>query len=171
MFLTTHAVVGIFISQQTNNPLLAFILAFISHFILDIIPHGDEELGDLARLGKKRIYLWSLGDFFVLVIMIGFLYTTTDLPRIAVTSAGVIGSILPDLISHFFPALHREYPKTLIIKFLLYLDRTLKFGSLFDAPNKLHRLTHRIIKFKIPFKYGMGLQLLIIFIFIFNQLI
>ena len=42
MFLTVHAATGILIGKYTGNIYLAFIAGFLSHLILDIIPHGDQ---------------------------------------------------------------------------------------------------------------------------------
>ena len=51
MFLTTHAAAGIAISHYVHNPWAVFALSFASHFVLDFIPHGDENLyGDYMQL-------------------------------------------------------------------------------------------------------------------------
>ena len=42
MTLTTHAAAGIVVAYWTGDPMLGFFAAILSHFILDMIPHGDE---------------------------------------------------------------------------------------------------------------------------------
>lgn len=44
MILVTHAVVGGAVGQIISNPVLAFSAGFLSHFILDAIPHWDYPL-------------------------------------------------------------------------------------------------------------------------------
>jgi hypothetical protein len=45
MFITTHAVLGALIAQQVpGNAFAAFVLGMASHFISDIMPHGDTNL-------------------------------------------------------------------------------------------------------------------------------
>jgi hypothetical protein len=46
MTLTTHATLGAVIGRATGNPVLAFIFGFISHFLIDMVPHGDTGLAD-----------------------------------------------------------------------------------------------------------------------------
>ena len=49
MFLTPHVAVAVAIAAVLPNPILAIPLAFLSHFVLDMLPHWDD-LG----LGKLR---------------------------------------------------------------------------------------------------------------------
>ncbi|GEM_PF-3732031 len=42
MFIVTHAAIGALIGEELpNHPMLAFVLAFLAHFLTDLIPHGD----------------------------------------------------------------------------------------------------------------------------------
>ena len=68
MFLTSHAAAALWITTKTTDPLLAFTLGFISHFALDIIPHGDETLGDhIHDKRKKYFYLAKIALVDVIV--------------------------------------------------------------------------------------------------------
>jgi len=49
MFGTTHALTGIVLSQTTSDLPAVFGLSFLSHIVLDFIPHGD----NLIVLGKN----------------------------------------------------------------------------------------------------------------------
>ena len=59
MFLTAHTSVALLISTKIINPFLGFILGFISHFLVDIIPHGDESIGiKSSKLAKKERFIF-----------------------------------------------------------------------------------------------------------------
>ena len=45
MFLSNHAAVGALLAVHTDNPASAFVLGYFSHYLLDMIPHGDEKVG------------------------------------------------------------------------------------------------------------------------------
>jgi len=82
MFLTTHTVVGVLISQHTPTPLIAFSLGFLSHFLLDFIPHGDEQLltaEDKEHGRFRKAALASSLDVALTVAFFLFLYSTVDL--------------------------------------------------------------------------------------------
>ena len=54
MFLTSHATAAVLIAEQIHSPTLAFALGWLSHYLLDAIPHGDDELLDHL---KGRAYI------------------------------------------------------------------------------------------------------------------
>ena len=60
MFLTPHTLTGLAIARYTGDPLLVFVFAIIGHFVLDVIPHGDNGLYDRFLKNHK--------DKFVLII-------------------------------------------------------------------------------------------------------
>lgn len=89
MFLSVHVVSGIVIGGAISNPILGFILGLISHFILDIIPHGDEiffkkgikkgkeneienpkDIKNKREINKKRFYPALIIDFLVTFLII-----------------------------------------------------------------------------------------------------
>jgi hypothetical protein len=54
MTLTTHSVVGVAVAAVLPvNPVLGFAAGFVSHFVLDSIPHWDYPLRSLQRAGRK----------------------------------------------------------------------------------------------------------------------
>jgi len=68
MFLTVHAAAAAYVVQQTQNPLLVFLLSLLSHLVLDFIPHGDEFLYDKHKPWKeqsRRLYFFVLTDVIV----------------------------------------------------------------------------------------------------------
>lgn len=56
MFITPHTSVALWISTKVTDPFLAFILGLISHFVLDIIPHGDDNLSEHLSGRARFIY-------------------------------------------------------------------------------------------------------------------
>jgi len=67
-----HAIVGATIAIKTGNPFLAFPLAFLSNFILDILPHWNPHLyTELKRDGKvssKTMKIVFIDAFLALII-------------------------------------------------------------------------------------------------------
>ncbi len=102
MTLTTHAAIGSAIGSLVGNPVLGFFLGLGSHFLVDMIPHGDNNIADGYHLHKKK----KLGVAYITVdaaCAIVFLMSVVsgrpnnDTTNLAF-SAAVIGSILPDLL-------------------------------------------------------------------------
>lgn len=75
MTATNHYLTGVAIATIVPNPIIALPLAFISHFILDVLPHfGDK---DYRQKLPKFYWIWRI-DF---VILCGFLiWTFMSLP-------------------------------------------------------------------------------------------
>lgn len=101
MTLTTHAAIGAAIGSAVGNPVLGFALGAASHFLVDMIPHGDNQLADLFRIHKKKrklavAYVMVDGVIAMYMVMAIFL-VRTDGTNIAFAAA-VAGSVLPDLL-------------------------------------------------------------------------
>ena len=78
MVLTTHAVAGAALAQIIpDHPALGFSLAFVSHFILDMIPHWDYPLSTLEKSadGKKINQRFKLSP----ALVADFMKTGADL--------------------------------------------------------------------------------------------
>jgi hypothetical protein len=102
MLLSIHAAAGALIGQQTNNPLLAFVLAFVSHFVLDAIPHGDQDWiedykGNDQSRAKRIIFLVTLDGFILLTLLISQFFYKSLTPTLSIAS-GILGGILPDFL-------------------------------------------------------------------------
>ena len=71
MTIINHAVVGAGIALLIKQPLLALPLAFLSHFVLDALPHfgivGDKTYEIIFKL--KRTYLMVLIDIVGIIIL------------------------------------------------------------------------------------------------------
>lgn len=158
MYLTPHASVGILISQTVDKPLPVFLLATLSHFVLDFIPHGDEDMGRWARERPKNAVLLSIIDVGLLGLMLVVLYTTQSLPQMALISAGVLGAVVPDLLSNVFPIIH-HYTNWLFIVRLVHgsLDK-LQFKHLVRLHDWFHRLAHNTTNAHMTVKQGIIFQ-------------
>ncbi|HRY63129.1 MAG TPA: hypothetical protein P5267_00785 [Patescibacteria group bacterium] len=102
MYQIVHGIAGVAIGSRLGNPILAFVLGILSHFILDAIPHDSNEARNWENNGTDRFVkkialeaildLWGL-IIFVLIMQEGFgIYLSY--PMIA----GLVGGILPDYI-------------------------------------------------------------------------
>lgn len=99
MTATNHVITGAIIGAAIHQPLLALSLAFISHFVLDSLPHfGGKEL-----LKNKRKFLSILGTdvFAASLVLIGIAITQPDNWPLILACAILAAS--PDLMwfSHF----------------------------------------------------------------------
>lgn len=95
MSITNHGAVGALIAIAIKQPLLALPLAFLSHFVLDALPHFGFKGNDGFREAfKHRItYIeegFSLPAFVVLMILL--------IPFGWIAYAGAIAAISPDIV-------------------------------------------------------------------------
>jgi zinc transporter ZupT len=144
MLLSVHATVGAIIGENVNTPLLAFVLAFISHFILDIIPHGDAKLIKAYRNDFKNkgfLYL-IIFDLIATIIILALLLISHKISYSQKVFWGIMGGILPDLMvaSH---------------------EITNKY---FKRWHKIHTWTHDRINWAIPLQLGIIVQIIIIYL-------
>jgi hypothetical protein len=151
MFLTGHAAVAaaLVAAAHVENPELAFGLGWVSHYAMDLLPHGDEGLGVWSKRGSEvaRLLAVFLADFAICVMIILALIFRRGFSWPIV--AAVIGSMVPDI--------------------MWGLEKLFK-RKLFWFFGKFHEANHNFFKIKIPFWLGLGLQLalsFILFIFVF----
>lgn len=106
MFLTVHATAGAIIGQSTGNIWLGLIVGFISHYLLDIIPHGDDVfLYDKFNFTQKDVELVikvGLVDGLIMTILFAFLYWQGTITLTLPILAAVGGSIFPDFLSGLY---------------------------------------------------------------------
>jgi hypothetical protein len=135
MFLTVHAPLGIIIGQHVNDPFLAFVIGFISHYILDIIPHGDT---DVPQKYKNTIYIVLAGliDSACLILLSVFLLLHNVGLLTPSIILGTFGAILPDLFQLFY-----------------YKYR----GKNSAKIQGIHNFFHDLIAKKLQFKFANGI--------------
>ena len=164
MYMVVHAAVGAVAGQAVNHMSAAFLLGVISHFFLDMIPHGDENLYQGYVQGKrlKRGYFHVGLDVWATVVfcLVISAYVSQGLiksPEFIIW--GIIGGLLPDVlvaVSHF---LRPKKTKGLIWR----LDRY----------NAFHRWNHALlmkrwkrIKKDVPYIFGFIFQGVLLIILI-----
>ncbi len=141
MILATHAIAGAAIGRLTKNPLIAFALGFMSHFVLDAIPHWQYELKsrissedimaeDMTLNAKfiRDIFFVALdlaiGIFVSLLVFGGWgAFINPPAPIIA----GIAGGVLPDALQFVFWKFRHE-PLTTLQKFHSWAHAKGSFG-------------------------------------------
>lgn len=102
MTLTTHATLGAVIGHAVGNPILAFVFGFISHFMIDMIPHGDTGLADNYKVHKKKkktALAYVMVDAIFCIFFVLMLANTKDLNSMQNFTWGIVGGVLPDLLT------------------------------------------------------------------------
>ncbi|TAK03276.1 hypothetical protein EPO34_04400 [Patescibacteria group bacterium] len=101
MTLTTHATLGAVIGGATGNPALAFVGGFVSHLLIDMIPHGDTGISDNFRVHKtrqNRAVAYVTVDAIVAILFVLVIANTRDIDHTRTFTWGIIGGVLPDLL-------------------------------------------------------------------------
>ena len=147
MTLTTHATLGAVIAGIVGNPALAFIFGFISHFAVDIIPHGDTGMSDNFRVHKckrKRAVAYVLVDGVIAMFFVLLLDNTRDIDSMRTFTWGIVGGVLPDLLVGLY-----EITKTPLLRWF----------------NTIHFFFHDLIvrkKGDVPLYYALMAQIVLI---------
>jgi len=90
-----HAVTGALVAVAVKQPALALPLAFLSHFVIDAIPHYDHK--DLPP-HRGRYQLVLLLDAFFSIVLLGVLtLLVTNTSPWLIFACGLLG-ILPDVM-------------------------------------------------------------------------
>jgi len=145
MFLTVHGAIGIIIGQHLKNPFWAFFVGFISHYLFDIIPHGDTKAP--AKWNNLiHLALAALIDIFILISFILVLSVKSQILNLNTASA-LLGALLPDFLQGFY---------------------FLSNKKLFKLHQKFHNFFHFLIaeKFEFNFYTGIILQTILFIILI-----
>jgi len=95
MLLAAHSLVGASIGEVSPNPVLSFLLALVSHFILDAIPHYDTT--DEGQITLRQITLVIVDGIVGFILLVVILINYSD--NRAGLVLGVVGGILPDFFS------------------------------------------------------------------------
>lgn len=168
MLLSTHVLAGIVISQHAPNPFWAFLISLVSHYILDIIPHGDQNIIEWIKRGPKkpRMFLFLATDLSLLFIFLVTVYLKTQLPAPKILLAAIVGSSLPDLLYFGHEYFYKKYlyhKKTL----RNILRKYLQFERILDHNYKLHDFLHELLHVNVSLKFGALIQLVIIILLLY----
>lgn len=146
MTVSTHVTVGVAIGVTLQNPLIAFIAGFLSHIILDIIPHGDSKLAHKMLVEKKRTLplIYGIMDYIIAIYLLLLFLNILEINNMRTFTFAIAGSILPDLIV----VIHEASQK-----------------KLFNGFNKIHFFFHDLVSKKygdVPLFLGISYQLVFI---------
>jgi hypothetical protein len=161
MFATTHILASIVISQRLSSQWWAFLVSLFSHYLFDLIPHGDAPLGSwMTADPKKRRMIYVLSsDGLCSVVFLVFFWLHGNLPGLSTLIPAMVGGVLPD--------------------FIWFINYVLKERGLSEANyphvtaflnkiNAFHHAVHIFIDHKIKKIWpGIVIQLAFFFIFIY----
>jgi hypothetical protein len=144
MTLTTHAIAGAAIAQLfPEHIVLAFCAGFVSHFILDSIPHWDYKIYSanepkdwnkklettISSKGPVFYYdLFRIGSDFWIGILLSLILFSGLQTSPWVTLAGALGAILPDPLQFVYWKL-RKGPIVYLQKFHIFMAAKIKLDD------------------------------------------
>lgn len=122
MTLTSHAVAGAATAAlASQNPVLAVVFGFLSHYLLDAIPHGhyplrskvrrqENYLGEDMTIGKKfAVDVLKIGADFALGIALAYLLIAAGRSGGAIPiMLGALAGTLPDALQFAYWKIRRE---------------------------------------------------------------
>ncbi len=150
MFLTTHTSAAILIASKVHNPILAIVLGFFSHFVLDAIPHGEGDFfSDPKKSKQQKLLLLAkvaiLDLLLASIFLASFLYISQP-EKMWVFVLTALAAWAPDFIWGAVELLKLKF----IYWFLIF-----------------HHKAHDLLDIVYPIKYGLLFQ----FFFIILMLI
>ena len=100
MTATNHAMTGAVIALAVKQPTLAIPLAFVSHFVLDMIPHFGIYEDDVVRRNNSRLFRTVIGiDIpLMLVLLVIIPYLAAGKIAWGVVLASMAAAVLPDSV-------------------------------------------------------------------------
>lgn len=121
MFITVHTAAGALVGTEIANPYLSFAAGVLLHFVMDIIPHGDRELGKrfFGLLNKKiseeekikSLAAYGLVDYIVLVLFLLYAIKNFSFAKDDGVVWAIVGSIIPDLLVALYVLTKTKYLK------------------------------------------------------------
>ena len=126
MFNIVHTLFAIFLSQLHINIWFIFILAFLSHWVLDIIPHYSAK--EFNR--KKFIKLAVIDGILSLILLFTYLSQNSD--NIILVLCVVFLATLPDLFKIPELFFNKKYFKKLFFDFHSRIQNEFSFGWIME---------------------------------------
>lgn len=157
MFMAVHAAVGALAGNAVSDPPLAFALGFVSHFFLDMIPHGDLHMYDNYKRGDRvrTAVLYVAADAVMTIVLVALFFIREDFFSPLSVALGVAGGLLPDLLAGMVE-LWKPKRRT-------FLARKMTWFHGFHMKMHCTILKHsKRFERDIPFRYGLMLQGLVL---------
>jgi len=104
MTTTTHTAIGVLIGTAVGSPILGFVLGVVSHYLVDMIPHGDMHMRDgnnlVNKTNERMSHVFVILDVALGITLLNILGTILpdDVTRSTVYIASIFGSVLPDAL-------------------------------------------------------------------------
>lgn len=157
MFLAVHAAVGALAGNAVDSPTMAFSLGFISHFFVDMIPHGDLHMYDGYKSGKKvtRAIMYVAADALVTIVLIALFFTQKDFFHPVTAGFGIVGGLLPDLLVGLVEITKPKQRNWLSRKMAWFHGFHMRVHCLLIKKSKRFERD-------IPFRYGLLLQAIVL---------
>jgi len=117
MTASNHVLAGAVIAVGVNNPVLALPLAFLSHFVLDAIPHFGVHKGDPIARNKHGLFRFvlTIDVLYALTLAIALPLLLRDFVAYWVVAGAMLLAWLPDglwTLSFYYEVRHgRVLPK------------------------------------------------------------
>lgn len=143
MFLVGHGAVGALLATHlTKNPVVAFGIGWLSHYIVDFFPHGDESLGAWTKKGNEVLRLLVIVsiDATLLLASLVVVFSTRGFSWVAL--AGAFGACVPDVMW----GLEKLFKRNLFGRFDIF-----------------HNRNHNFLHISLPLWFGIFGQILITF--------
>lgn len=98
MFLVVHATIGAAVGNVVPDPASSFAINFFGHFLLDMIPHGDDHLYSEFKNGNNRVRILAATglDIVLTAVLVAVILIFGNFETLASVIAGIIGGLLPD---------------------------------------------------------------------------
>lgn len=123
MLSLPHVIIGATIATKVPDPTIALLLAVLSHFIVDVLPHWNPHLSEEIKLHGhflKKTLLFIIVDG-LLGLFTGLSIASFALPnveRFLIVALGAFCGVLPDLLEAPYFFLKWRHP--LLVNFTKY---------------------------------------------------
>lgn len=164
MFAVTHAASAILIAEKISNPWWIFIIGIISHYFLDLIPHGDRMLeegieidGEPKKRAIKRLAYVTLVDLLITAAYIIYLFYLNIFSNPFNTALAIFAVLLPDMlmgIGKIIYVFNLNASKNILIRINSKLY-------------KIHFFIHDLIPSKMSVWTGVVLQIFLTLLFLY----
>lgn len=102
MIVTNHAIAGAIIAVVVQQPLVAIIASFASHFVLDALPHfGIDVKGKNVAIRNNLPLFRAVLRIDILLILLAFIFIPVllkDTVAIVITILCMIAAVSPDFV-------------------------------------------------------------------------
>jgi hypothetical protein len=138
MYLIGHAAVGMTLAASVTNPVAAFGVGWLSHYLADFFPHGDEEVGEWTKKGNEVRRLMAIVSVDGTAALVAFAYLSSQRGFSLPLAAAALGSFVPDI--------------------MWGLEKVAK-RKLFGFHEKFHYANHNFFDIHLPAWAGIPMQL------------